>query len=84
MRIECPHCGTINHLAAAEISAKKTQIDCSHCQQSFPMPETAVCTVCSESFPQVEMIQFGTAWICAKCKSSFVPLACVRCGQEQH
>jgi predicted Zn finger-like uncharacterized protein len=34
----------------------------------------ANCSVCADQFPRDEMVRFGTAWVCAACKPSYVQM----------
>lgn len=34
----------------------------------------ADCSVCSARFPMAEMVRFGTTWVCASCKPSYVQM----------
>src|SRR6266567_4723151 len=86
--IKCPRCKQSFPIPPTGGSLESTAVD-ETVQESLsssppPVPATppptiaqeatANCSVCSGQFPRDEMVRFGTAWICAACKPSYVQM----------
>lgn len=83
MEITCPQCGAHGNIDVSQRPENANFLRCPRCNAVVPF-ETApsaaipadhgVCALCQKSFPQDEMLAFGTSSVCAACKPTYVQM----------